>query len=294
MHYKQVKGILSASGSMNLYRGCTHGCIYCDSRSKCYQMDHAFEDVEVKQNALVLLEETLRKKRKKCMIGTGAMTDPYIPLEADLEYVRKALMLADKYGFGFTFITKSTLFLRDLDLLKAINEKTKCVVQMTLTTHDEALCQILEPHVSTTKERVAALKQLHEAGIPTIVWLCPILPWINDTEENIKGILQDCIDAKVKGILNFGMGLTLREGNREYFYQQLDRHFPHLKEKYIQTYGMRYQITSPNSAKLSRLFHQTCEAHGIMHNSKAIFEYLNTFETKAPHYQQLSLFDSTD
>ena len=183
MHLKKVKGILSSSNGMNLYRGCTHGCIYCDSRSKCYHMEHAFEDVEVKENAIVLLENALKRKRLKCMLSTGSMTDPYIPLEDEFSSVRKALSLAYKYGFGFTLITKSNRVLKDLDLLKAINDKTKCVVQMTLTTYDEDLCKKIEPNVSTTKERVEALKKLHDAGIPTVVWLCPILPFINDTEE---------------------------------------------------------------------------------------------------------------
>ena len=212
MHYVQAKGILSAANGMNLYRGCTHGCIYCDSRSRCYHMDHAFEDIEVKENALALLEDTLRRKRSKCMLGTGAMTDPYIPLESELGYVRGALSLALRYGFGFTLQTKSNRVLRDMDLLKAINERTKCVVQMTLTTYDEALCRKLEPNVCTSSERFAALQKLHEAGIPTVVWLSPILPFINDTEENILGILRYCAEAKVKGVICFGMGVTLREG----------------------------------------------------------------------------------
>lgn len=256
MHLKKVKGILSSSNGMNLYRGCTHGCIYCDSRSKCYHMEHAFEDVEVKENAIVLLENALKRKRLKCMLSTGSMTDPYILLEDEFSSVRKALALAYKYGFGFTLITKSNRVLKDLDLLKAINGKTKCIVQMTLTTYDEDLCKKIEPNVSTTKERVEALKKLHDAGIPTVVWLCPILPFINDTEENIKGILNYCIEAKVYGVICFGMGLTLREGNREYFYSQLDRLFPYLKDKYVQTYGMQYQINSPNNEPLMKLFHQ--------------------------------------
>lgn len=169
MHYVKAKGILSASNGMNLYRGCSHGCIYCDSRSACYHMAHAFEDIEVKENAIELLEAALRQKRKKCMLGTGSMTDPYIPLEMELGHVRRALALADRYGFGFTLITKSDRVLRDIDLLKAINDKTKCVVQMTLTTYDEALCRKLEANVCTTKARTAALKKLHEAGIPTVV-----------------------------------------------------------------------------------------------------------------------------
>ena len=290
MHLKKVKGILSSSNGMNLYRGCTHGCIYCDSRSKCYHMEHAFEDVEIKENAIDLLENTLKRKRLKCMLSTDSMTDPYLPLEDEFGSVRKALSLAYKYGFGFTLITKSNRVLKDLDLLKAINDKTKCVVQMTLTTYDEDLCKKIEPNVSTTKERVEALKKLNEAGIPTVVWLCPILPFINDTEENIKGILNYCIEAKVYGVICFGMGLTLREGNREYFYNQLDQSFPNIKDKYIQTYGMQYQINSPNHTTLMKLFHQLCEDNGIVHDNKIIFEYLSEFEEKNRSIQ-LSLFD---
>lgn len=290
MHFKKAKGILSPSNGMNLYRGCTHGCIYCDSRSKCYHMDHAFEDIEVKENAIELLENTLKRKRSRCMLGTGSMTDPYIPLENELGHVRKALTSALQYGFGFTLITKSDRVLRDLDLLKAINDQTKCVVQMTLTTYDENLCRKLEPNVSTTQERVAALKKLHRAGIPTIVWLCPVLPFINDTEENIKGILNYCIEAKVYGIICFGMGLTLRKGNREYFYRQLDRLFPGMKERYMQSYGMKYQLNSPNNDTLMNLFHQVCENNGIVHDNKQIFEYLRKFEEKDQDIQ-LNLFD---
>ena len=210
MHYTTVKGILSAKNGMNLYRGCQHGCIYCDSRSACYHMEHDFEDVEVKENAIPLLEDALRRKRKPCMIGMGAMTDPYIPLEERLCHTRQALELALRYGFGATLITKSTRILRDIDLLKRINERTKCVIQMTMTTYDEALCRKIEPNVSTTRERFAALKTLREAGIPTVVWLCPILPFLNDTAENVNGILDYCIEAGVTGVICFGMRLTLR------------------------------------------------------------------------------------
>ena len=197
MHYVKAKGILSSKNGMNLYRGCSHGCIYCDSRSRCYHMEHAFEDIEIKENAIELLEYALLHKRKKCMIGTGSMTDPYIPLEMEIGNVRKALHLIYQYGFGFTVISKSDRILRDLDLLQRINEKTKCVVQMTLTTYDEVLCRKIEPHVSTTKERFEVLKQLRDAGIPTVVWLTPILPFINDTEKNVAGILDMCIEANV-------------------------------------------------------------------------------------------------
>lgn len=290
MHYVKAKGILSASNGMNLYRGCSHGCIYCDSRSACYHMAHAFEDIEVKENAIELLKDALTRKRKKCMIGTGSMTDPYIPLEMKLGNVRKALELVYEYGFGFTVITKSNRILRDLDLLQKINEKTKCVVQMTLTTCDEDLCRKIEPNVSTTEERFEVLKTLRDCGIPTVVWLSPVLPFINDTEENISGILDMCAEAKVYGVICFGMGLTLREGNREYFYEQLDRLFPGLKEQYIRTYGDQYMIESGNSQKLMRLFHRKCEKYGIVHDNDQIFRYLSAFEEKDDG-GQLSIWD---
>lgn len=290
MHYVKAKGILSTDNGMNLYRGCSHGCIYCDSRSKCYQMNHAFEDIEVKENALELLEKALLSKKKPCMISTGAMTDPYIPLEEQLRMTRGALEIIEKHGFGVAIQTKSTCILRDLDLLTNINEKSKAVVQMTLTTHDDALCRILEPNVSVTSERVAALKDLRDAGISTVVWLCPILPFINDTKENIEGILQSCIDAGVKGILCFNMGLTLREGNREYFYAQLDRHFPGMKQRYIRAFGNAYELNSPRNAELMRLLHKTCEKNGIMHDIHEIFTYLHAFEEKEIH-PQMSFFD---
>lgn len=289
MHFVNAKGILSSTNGMNLYRGCLHGCIYCDSRSQCYHMEHDFEDIEVKANAIELLEYTLKHKRKKCMLGTGSMTDPYIPQEMELQNVRKALILAEKYGFGFTLITKSNRILRDLELLKRIHEKTKCVVQMTLTTYDETLCKKIEPNVSTTKERFEVLKTLREEGIPTVVWLSPILPFINDTVENISGILDYCVEAKVYGIICFGMGLTLREGSREYFYENLDTKFPGLKQEYIRRYGNAYMLGSPQNDTLMKLFHERCENAGIVHNNDRIFQYLTEFESKEP--QQLSLFD---
>lgn len=280
MHEVNVKGILSAKNGMNIYRGCLHGCIYCDSRSLCYQMKHKFEDVEVKANAVELLENALRRKRNKCMIGTGAMSDPYMPIEEKLSNMRKCLEVIERYGFGVTMITKSTKVLRDLDLLKKINEKSKCVVQMTLTTYDEDLCRIVEPNVETTYERFCALEILRDNGIPTVVWLCPILPFINDTEENIRGILDYCVRAKVKGIINFDMGVTLRDGNREYFYKKLDEHFPGLKEKYIRMYGNSYQLSSPNSRKLSMIYKSECIKNGIMCDVNECFEYLNKYEDK--------------
>lgn len=289
MHYVKVNGILSAHNGINLYRGCQHGCIYCDSRSACYRMEHAFEDIEVKENTLELFENALRSKRRRCMIGTGSMSDPYIPLETELRMTRRALELIDRYGFGATLITKSDRLLRDIDLLKSINDKTKAVVQVTLTTYDDELCKLIEPNVCPTSARFEMLKKLRDAGIPTVVWLCPILPFINDTRENLLGILSMCAEAKVRGIINFGMGLTLREGNREYFYKMLDRNFPGMKERYIKAFGNSYVADSPNSAELNALLRQFCAAHDILADNEQIFEYLSAFEEKESG-EQISLF----
>ena len=290
MHEKKVKSILSAQNGMNLYRGCTHGCIYCDSRSKCYNFDHVFEDIEVKVNAPELLEGALRRKRSKCMIGTGAMCDPYMPIEDDLKLTRRCLEIIDRYGFGLAIQTKSSRILRDLDLLRSIHEKAKCVVQMTLTTFDESLCRILEPNVSTTWERFEVLRVLRDVGIPTVVWLSPLLPFINDTEENIRGILDYCIEAKVTGIINFGICLTLRDGDREYYYKKLDAHFPGLKQKYQQKYGNRYVLESDQNDRLMDIFHGICREHGIIDEPDAVFQYLHAYENKLKP-EQLSLFD---
>ena len=290
MHKAEAKSILSSQNGMNLYRGCSHGCIYCDSRSTCYGMKHDFEDIEVKINAPQLLESALRSKRKKCMIGTGAMSDPYLPLEKKLCLTRKCLELIEHYGFGAAVQTKSDLVLRDLDLLKRINEKTKCVVQMTLTTADEDLCRILEPNVCTTKRRAEVLNILREEGIPTVVWLCPVLPFINDTEENIRGVMDYAVRAKTYGVLNFGMGVTLRYGDRQYFYEKLEQHFPGLRRKYIETYGNAYEVGSPNGKRLMSVFYQICRENGLESNMDKIFSYLHKFEEKNTA-SQMSLFD---
>ncbi|MDO5520630.1 MAG: radical SAM protein [bacterium] len=288
MHKTTVKGILSNGNGMNIYRGCTHGCIYCDARSRCYQMNHEFEDIEVKENAPVLLEQALRKKRKKCMIGTGAMSDPYIHLETQLGLTRKCLTIIRDYGFGLAIQTKSSRILRDLDLLKEINQNAKCVVQMTLTTFDEELCKKIEPNVSTTKERFETLQILKENNIPTVVWLDPILPGINDTKENIEGILNYCIEAKVYGILCFNMGLTLREGNREYFYYKLDQLFPGKRAWYEEKYGYHYEVNSAYNKELMELFHKRCKEHDIVSDTVKVFKYLREFPEEDG---QLSLFD---
>lgn len=273
---------------MNIYRGCTHGCVYCDSRSRCYQFTHLFEDIEVKRNAPELLEKALQSKRKRCMIGTGSMSDPYMHCEEQLGLTRRCLEVLQRYGFGVAIQTKSDRILRDLDLLDEINWSAKCVVQMTLTTYDDELCRILEPHVCNTKRRIEVLERMQERGIPTVVWLTPILPFINDTPENVEAILKECVRVGVKGVIDFGMGLTLREGDREYYYAALDRHFPSMKERYIRTYGNAYELPSPRAKELRKLLHSICDKNDILATPEACFEYMYDFpENKA----QMSLFD---
>lgn len=289
MHYVKAKGLLSNNNGMNIYRGCEHGCIYCDSRSTCYNMNHNFEDIEVKINAPELLEHSLKHKGKRCMIGTGSMSDPYMPLEKELRLTRKCLELIDKYNYGFTVITKSDLILRDLDLLKSINKKIKCVVQMTITTFDDGLCRILEPNVCVTSKRIEALKILHDNNIPTIVWMTPILPFINDNEANIMNILKACKEADVYGIMTFGIGLTLREGDREYYYDKLDKYFPGLKYKYIKRYGNSYELPVPDEYRLNNLLINYCKENNMEYRPDKLFEYLNTFEDKI-HGEEISLF----
>ena len=222
------------------------------------------------------------------MIGTGAMCDPYLYLEKDLQYTRKCLEVIDKYGFGVSILTKSAMILRDLDVLKSIHSKSKCVVQMTLTTADNNLCKIIEPNVSTTSERFEVLKTMRDNGIPTVVWLDPFLPFINDTQENLRELIDMCIEAKVHGILCFGIGLTLREGNREYFYQKLDQHFPGMKEKYIQKFGNSYGCTSDNNQRLMSILEHECNKNTILTGVNKIFEYLSLYEEN--DNEQLSFF----
>lgn len=292
MHNIYAKQILSSKNGMNIYRGCTHGCIYCDARSTCYwqeSLPHDFEDVEVKINAPELLEEALRKKRKRCMIGTGSMSDPYMHCEKQIGLTRKCLEIISKYNCGVAIQTKSDLILRDLDLLCQINKKAKCIVEMTLTTYNDSLCKIIEPNVCVTSRRFEVLNILKENGIETVVWFTPVLPFINDTEENIRGILDYCIKAKVYGIIIFGIGLTLRNGDREYFYKKLDQHFPGLKQKYIANYGMSYDLPVPQSNRFIKIIEETCKQHGIECNANKIFEHMMELDI-TKELGQLELF----
>ena len=287
MHFTDAKTLLNSRNGMNLYRGCTHGCVYCDSRSACYQFTHPFEDVEVKQNAPELLEAALRRKRNRCLISTGSMSDPYQPCERELGLTRRCLELIERYGFGASVITKSDLVLRDLELFIRIHDRAKAVLQMTLTVADEDLNRILEPGVCTTRRRYEVLKEFQRAGIPAVVWLTPVLPFLSDTEENLRAVLELCFDAGVRGIVWFGAGMTLREGDREYYYAALDRRFPGLSERYRRTYGNAYELLSPDHARLSRIFTEGCEQYGVIHDPEACFRFIAELPEQEP---QLSLF----
>ncbi len=291
MHFVRAKSLLTKWNGMNIYRGCSHGCIYCDSRSECYQMNHPFEDIEVKENAPELLENILRTKRKRIMISTGSMSDPYQHCEEKIGLTRKCLSLIDRYEFGATVITKSDRVLRDIDLFDSINQKSKSVLQMSLTAADDGLSRIIEPNVCTTTRRYEVLKEFQKRDIPSVVWLSPLLPFLTDNEENLRTILDYCIDAGVKGIVCFGIGMTLRKGNREYYYNALDRHFPGLRREYQKRYGNAYEAGSPDNDRLMKLFHSACEKYGIIHTPDECFRYISEMPEA---YSQLSLFDMLD
>ena len=290
MHFIRPSGILSAHNGINVYRGCTHGCIYCDSRSECYQFDHPFEDIAVKENSAELLDAALSRKRQPCVVSTGAMCDPYIPAEAQLRLTRRCLEVILRHGCGASVQSKSDLLLRDMDLFREIHARAPMTVQMTLTTADDALCRKLEPNVCPTSRRVEVLHLCREAGIPTVVWICPLLPFINDTAENLRALLEMCQHAGVMGIRMYGFGLTLRSGSREYYYAQLDRLFPGLRAQYEQRYGKMYELNSPNSPQLQRLFGEFCDKNDILYRHDELDKAIYTFHHK--DIIQTSLFDS--
>lgn len=289
MHYVLAKGILSSNQRVNIYRGCEHNCIYCDARSTVYKMEHDFLDIEVKENALELLEEELTKKKKKMVICTGSMSDPYMPLEKHLHMTREMLERIYLYGHGVHIQTKSDLVLRDLDILQKINKNKKASVSITITTIHDSLCKIIEPGAPVTSKRLETLEKLHEAGIPTYVWICPLLPFITDSLDNLRDILFACKRANVKGIIYFDFLLTLREGDREHFYQMLDEHFPGMKAKYIKQFGNNYSCPSPYQKYLKDYLIRFCEENQILHYYEEIEHEIMSLDEN-PGYEQLSLF----
>lgn len=274
--------------NMNIYRGCSHGCIYCDSRSSCYRIDN-FDEVRAKKNALQMIRDELRRKTKKGVIGTGAMSDPYNPFEKELKLTRNALELISAYEFGVAIATKSDLITRDIDILQDIKQHSPVLAKITITTFDDVLCQKIEPHVCRSSDRFNAVKQLAAAGIFTGVLLMPILPFINDNEENILNIVRHAHECGAKFIFSYGMGVTLRQNQREYFYDQLDKLFPNqlFKNDYIKTFGNKYECSSAHSKKLSYVFRAECKKRGILYKMQDIISaYQFGYREK-----QLSLFE---
>lgn len=271
------------SYTLNIYRGCSHGCIYCDSRSDCYRIED-FDRVRGKADALRILEAELRRKRQPGIANTGAATDPYNPQEANSLLSRGVLELLHKYRFGVCVTTKSTLVCRDIDLLQAIGKRAPCHVLMTVTTTDDELCRRIEPHVSCSGQRFEALQKLSAAGIITGIFLNPVLPFLTDSEENILGIVRRAAACGVRYILCY-FGMTLRSGNREYYYAALDRLMPGMKERYMREFGERYSCPSPRADTLYRLFQQECRRLGILTERASIRRLL----ADSVEEQQLSL-----
>lgn len=258
--------------NMNIYRGCSHGCIYCDSRSTCYHLDH-FDTVRPKENALSLLETELRGKRKTGIISTGAMSDPYNPLEKELQLTRGALELVRKYRFGWDFTTKSALCVRDIDLLQGVAEHAPVCARFSITCADDELSRKVEPHVSPSSERFNAVRQLSAAGIYTGVWLNPMLPFITDSEDNLVRILRTSAEAGAKFVVCF-FSVTLRDGDRDYFFRALTRDFPGVREKYLTTYGNDYVCAVPDADHLYTVFKSECKRLGLAYRFREINEGL--------------------
>lgn len=271
--------------NMNLYRGCSHGCIYCDSRSNCYHIEN-FDLVRGKENALYILEQELSKKRKKGIIGIGSMSDTYNLLEKEYEQTRGALKLISKYGFGVSIDTKSDLILRDIDLLKEINSKNNVIIKFTITTPNDELSKIIEPNVCISSKRLQAIKILSDNGIFTGIMMNPMLPFITDKEEDIRYLVKLAYQNGAKFIHTY-MGMTLRENQREYYFYKLDQHFIGIKEKYIKYYGDKYNCIVPNYKRLYKVFTDECIKYGILYDMKDI---IKAYKKEIKSNEQITLF----
>ena len=295
MEFKKTKTILSkvkygsswygVDYNINLYRGCPHGCIYCDSRSNCYHIDN-FDIPKGKENALAILEQELAKKKVKGVIGIGSMSDTYNPQELKYEQTRGALKLISKYNFGVSIDTKSNLILRDLDLLKEINSKNNVIVKFTITTPNDELAKIIEPNVCVSSKRFESIKILSDNGIFTGIMMNPVLPFITDNEEDIKKLVNLAYKSGAKFIHTY-MGMTLRENQREYYFKKLDEYFPGLKEKYIKYYKEQYNCIVPNYKKLYKIFTDECDKYGILYNMKDIIQ---VYKKEESVNEQITLF----
>jgi len=273
--------------NMNIYRGCCHGCIYCDSRSDCYHIEN-FDQVRAKENALEIIRNDLRSKVKTGVVGTGAMSDPYNPFEKELELTRHGLELIDAYEFGVAIATKSTLITRDADILQSIREHSPVLCKITITTADDELSKKIEPGAPASSARFQAIAELSEKGFFAGVLLMPVLPFLEDTEENILSIVGLAGKAGARFIYP-AFGMTLRQNQRDWYLDRLDRLFPEqkLRERYLKQFGNRYECRSPKLKQLWILFSQACEKEGILYQMKDI---VNSYK-RGYTGRQLSLFD---
>lgn len=290
MQYIKVKTIVSQAKNndnwfginynMNIYQGCCHGCIYCDSRSNCYQIID-FDRVRAKENSTEIIKNELRSKRNKGVIGTGAMSDPYNPFERKLMLTRKALEEIDSNRFGVAIATKSDLVVRDIDILKRIQSHSPTLIKMTITTYDDNLCKKIEPSVCESSRRFEAIRKLSDNGIYVGVLLMPILPFINDSEENIKNIIKKAYESNVKFVFSYGLGVTLRQNQRQYYFDQLNKLFPgnNLPQRYINTYKESYINPASNNKKLWRVFKEECEKYNLLYKMEDIIkDYKTNYE----------------
>ncbi len=272
--------------NMNIYKGCNHGCIYCDSRSSCYQIE-AFDTVRAKENALSIIRQQLKGSLGKGVIGTGSMSDPYNPFERQYSLTRGALELINKYRFGVAIATKSHLIERDIDLLSQINKHSPVIVKITVTTHDDTLSKLVDPQVCLSSQRLAAIKKISEAGIFCGILMMPILPFIEDNEENITAIVRLAAENGAQFVYP-AIGMTLRENQREYFYEQLMSSFPGIKERYERQFGYSYKCMSPKVKELWPLFVEHCKHYGILYKMQDI---IKVYQSGYWQEEQLSLFE---
>lgn len=259
-----------ADYNMNIYKGCCHGCIYCDSRSDCYRVEN-FDRVRAKENALELIRNDLRRKVRAGVVATGAMSDPYNPFEKEMQLTRHALELLSAYGFGAAVDTKSSLVTRDIDVLREISGQSPVIVKLTVTTADDALAGKLEPFAPPPSLRFEALRMLSEAGIFAGILLMPVLPFLEDSAENVLSVVRQAHRNGARFVYPM-FGVTLRRNQRDWYYQKLEEHFPGqgLKEQYARRYGESYLCHSPQSKALWDLFRAECGRLGLLYRMQDI------------------------
>lgn len=274
----------NANYNLNIYRGCHHGCIYCDSRSKVYGVTD-FDKVKPKKDALLILERELKSKRKKGIIAMGAMSDPYNKLEEHLELTREALKLFDRYGFGVILATKSDLVVRDIDVLQSISRHSPVLIKMTITCVDDKLAKLIEPNVCSSSQRFAALKKLHDANINAGILLMPVLPFITDTKENISGIMEKAHEARVCFVYP-GLGVTQRTGQREYYLTKLEEFSVQLRISHERRFGNIYNCPARNKKELAQLIQSLGKKYQIKTRMKDIIDYYQ----KGYRSEQITLF----